>query len=322
MTIQLIIRPRESMKWAAFCTMSPAKSIALDGFVVGGPQWDEKTLHANFDHHSGVVREATMSTAMQVMFAIKGGLMDRFGGEATMWINDPDQDTALATWLLKNYSLFDGVQSHPQINRLLALNDRLDITGGAYPMRLDDEVLAMHSWVFEPYSELRMSGALATADEAVMRNCIEAVHARLHAVLMGQSGRRELCEYVTVLHDSPHGYKILDETGGNEARYVMFSKGMNAFVSLIARRPDGRFVYSIGRRSQYIDFPLPDLYKVLHEAEAKAIHDPRYAWCIRLADVEPWGGSDIIGGSPREYGSALSWETIAGVIDDAMGKRS
>jgi hypothetical protein len=312
--IKLVILPRESVSWAQFCENTPEKSLALDGYVVGGPQWDEKTLHANFDHHSGVVREATMSTAMQVMFAIKGGLMDRLGGEASVWINDPDQDTSLATWLLKNHHLFDGTKSHPLINRLLALTDRLDVTGGAYPMRLDDEILAMHSWVFEPYSELRTSNALATANETVMRNCIEAVHSRLNSMLMGQCGKRVLREDVTILHDSPHGYKILDETGGNEARYVMFSKGMNAFVSIVARvgidahLPSSldkpmRYVYSIGRRSRYIDFPLPKIYEALNKMEG---------------GKEPWGGSDIIGGSPRLAGSSLKWQDVARAIDSCL----
>jgi hypothetical protein len=314
--IKLVIRPRESMSWDQF-RETCGRSIALDGFVVGGPQWDETTLNVNFDHHSGVVREATMSTAMQVMFAIKGGLMERLDGAATVYINDPDQDTALATWLLKNYHLFDGTKSHPLINRLLALTDRLDITGGAYPMRLDDEILAMHSWVFEPYSELRISGALATANESVMRNCIEAVHSRLNSMLMGQCGKRVLREDVTVLHDSRHGYKVLDETGGNEARYVMFSKGMNAFVSIVARLPvpDStrlKYVYAIGRRSRYIDFPLPKIYEALNHMEG------RHAGIIGGPAPDSWGGSDIVGGSPRASGSSLTWQDVTRAIDTCL----
>ena len=64
------------MSWAEFLGEAPARSIALDGIVSGGPRWDEQQLKANFDHHEGVVREATMSTSMQVFFAIKGGLME------------------------------------------------------------------------------------------------------------------------------------------------------------------------------------------------------------------------------------------------------
>lgn len=313
MTVRIAIRPREVMSWAEFCETAPPRSIALDGIVSDGPRWDEKGLRANFDHHSGVVREATMSTAMQVMFAIKGGLMQRFGGEATVWINDPDQDTALATWLLKNHHLFDGVQSHPPINRLLALNDRLDITGGAYPMRLDDDVLEIHNWIFEPYTELRISGALAIADAVVMRHCVEAVHARLQAALMGQAGRRAMRTDAKILYESPHGYAIIDETGGNEARYALFAKGLNAFVSRVSSR-DGRSVYSIGRRSRYIDFPLPEIYPLLTEAEIAGL--------TKVTIVSPWGGSDIIGGSPRQGGSALTTTRIAEIIDGFFAQRS
>jgi hypothetical protein len=236
--------------------------------------------------------------------------MKRFNGEATIYINDPDQDTSLATWLLLNHHLFDGIQSHPNINRLLALTDRLDITGGAYPMRLDDEILSMHSWVFEPYQELRTSGSLAQADEAVMRNCLDAVHLRLNALLVGQAGRRVPRTDAKILYDSPYGYKIIDETGGNEARYALFSQGMDAFVSLVATRPDGRYVYSIGRRSRYVNFPVTRLYRLLNHAEYGD------SWTIKSDGI--WSGSDIIGGSPRGQGSSLSWERLRDIIDDRL----
>jgi hypothetical protein len=344
MNIEIVVRPRESMTWAAFRELTPRRSIALDGLISDvGPSWDEAGLRANFDHHTGVVREATMSTSMQVFFAIKGGLMTRmredavreisgdglvayasraaFGGAAfgaraerkvQVWINDPDQDTALATWLLGHHHLFVGVQSHPIINRLLTLTDRWDITGGAFPTALDDTVVETHAWVFDPYTSLRVSGALASADAAVMRNCLDAVHGRLDKVLMGQCERKPLRRDAVVLHDSNHGFKIIDETGGNEARYLLFSQGMDAFVSRVATRPDGRFVYSIGRRSRYIDFQVPALYGALNLAEP---------------DQKPflaghgWGGSDIIGGSPRLTGSSLSWEQIRDVLERTLQER-
>lgn len=309
MSVIVVIQPRRVMTWDQFRQEASPKSVALDGMVNSGPCWDEERLLANFDHHSGVIREATMSTAMQVLFAIKGGLMDRFGGSATVWINDPDQDTALATWLLKHHNLFDGVQSHPAINRLLALTDRLDITGGAFPMRLEDEVLEMHNWIFEPYLELRISGSLAIADAAVMHNCLNAVHGRLNAALMGQCGRRPIRQDATILYNSPNGFKVVDETGGNEARYALYSKGMNAFVSIVARRSDGRTVYSIGRRSRYIDFPLHRIYNALNYHEGTLYKDDR------------WGGSDIIGGSPRTAGSLMSWEEVRDVVENTLERR-
>jgi hypothetical protein len=98
----------------------------------------------------------------------------------------------------------------------------------------------------------------------------------------------------------------VDEIGGNEARYHLFSRGTlpGGYISIVARRPDGRFVYTIGRRSCYVDFPVAELYAVLSEN-----------------DVGPWGGSDIIGGSNREHGSHLTWVQVKDCIIDYMEKR-
>ncbi len=317
MSIEIRVLPRQSITWEEFVLLTPQRSIALDGVVRGGPAWDEKTLHVNFDHHEGVVREATMSTAMQVMFAIKGGLMDRMGNRCFIYVNDADQDTALAVWLLMHHKQFSGVQSHPVISRLLALNDRWDITGGAYPMSLDDSLVRQHCWIFSPYTDLRKSGALARADETVIRNCIQAVMENLNAALLGQAGEKSLDSRYEILHASPR-FKIVNEIGGNEARYTLFSQGLlDGYISVVAQRPDGRYVYTIGRRSRYIDFPVPELYRELSKAEPPAFieDDTR-----RLVEREvSWNGSDIIGGSDREFGSGLDWMRVRDVVEAYLG---
>lgn len=304
----LRILPRKSMSWENFVLASPAKSIALDGVVHGGPRFDPDTNHLNFDHHDCVVREATMSTAMQVYFAIKGGLMESFtaNGKAdiSVYLNDTDQDTALAFWLLVNYKKFEGTQSIPHMNRLLALTDRWDITGGAFPMNLDDQLVRQHNWVFRPYTDLRKSGELARATEQVLRDNLEAVLYRLNRFMMGQAEEAELDTRHEVLYDSPQ-YKIVDEIGGNEARYFLFSKGLNAFISQVAKRPDGRFVYSVGRRSQYIRFPVEKLYDDFNAAEG-------------FNRKNGWNGSTIIGGASRENGSGLSWQALRDITDKRL----
>lgn len=193
MQIEVRIMPRETLTWQHFKTTTPSGSIALDGMVSGGPGSDLSSLHFNFDHHSSVVREATMSTAMQVFFAVKGGIFEAFKmrklDTAYVYINDIDQDTSLAVWLLRNFKLFEGTQSIPCINRLLALTDRLDITGGAFPMNLDDELVELHNWVFEPYTNLRKSGSLATSTREILNDNLEAVlrstQVKVHSVVIG-----------------------------------------------------------------------------------------------------------------------------------------
>lgn len=291
-----------------FLATTPAFSIALDGAVLGGPFFDNATMHINFDHHDCVIREATMSTAMQVYFAIKGGLMKAFPAEAqiSIYINDTDQDTAFAVWLLLNYKKFEGIQSHPNINRLLALNDRWDITGGAFPMNLSDELVMQHNWVFRPYTDLRKSGGLAQANEAVLRSNLEAVMARLSKFMMGEAEQVALDTRHEILHSSPY-YQIVHEIGGNEARYFLFNHGMDAFISLVATRDDGRRVWSIGRRSQYIPFPVEDLYDAYNAAEG-------------FTRKDGWNGSTIVGGSSRMHGSGLTWEQLRDITDGHLKK--
>lgn len=302
--IEIVVLPRQTMTWDEFL-QTPPHAVALDGMVTGGPAWDEKTLHANFDHHDGCIREATMSTAMQVLFAIKGGLMQRLHGRAKIYVNDPDQDTALACWLLKKHRQFTGVQSHPMVNRLLALNDRWDITGGAFPMALDDQLVRQHCWVFGPYTDLRKSGELATASATVMTNCLRTVMANLDAYAMGKALEKELDTRSVMLHESA-GFKIVDEIGGNEARYALFAEGaLTGYVSIVARRPDGRIVYTIGRRSRYVDFPVPALYTALS-----------------AVDDAPWGGSDLIGGSNRARGSKLTWQQVRDIVVAHLSDRA
>lgn len=307
-TLQVL--PRQSMTWQEFLKTTPQRSIALDGVVQGGPNYDQKTQHINFDHHDGVVREATMSTAMQVYFAIKGGLMEALtvNGkvDAAMYINDTDQDTALAVWHLLHYKLFEGTKSIPAMSRLLALDDRWDITGGAFPMNLDDQLVRQHTWVFQPYANLRRSGALSQATEDILLDNLEAVLGRLNRFMMGQAEEVELDTRHEILYDSPQ-YKIVDEIGGNEARYYLFSKGMNAFVSLVARRIDGRFVYTIGRRSRYIQFPVDLLYDDFNAVEG-------------FDRNNGWNGSDIIGGSSRTNGSGLPWEQIRDIVNHRINQ--
>ena len=311
--INLRVKPRESVSWDEFVKATPVGSIALDGYVRGPPNYDESTMHLNFDHHSDVTREATMSTCKQVLFALKGNMMRYVsqklkGNPVNVFINDTDQDTALAVWLLENSKLFEGTQGIPHINRLVELTDRLDITGGAFPMNLRDELVEQHNWIFEPYTNLRVSGALANADASVMRDNIESVLGRINAFMMNQGGRKPLDTRHEILYESPFGFKIVNEIGGNEARYHLFSQGMDSFLSLVSTRADGKKVWTVGRRSRYVPFPVRELYAVYNKAEG-------------LTSEDGWNGSDIIGGSSRKNGSHLDWEPLARITEIHLKNR-
>lgn len=313
-TINLIVEPRKSISWEEFVEQTPSMSIALDGFVNDSPNFSVETLHINFDHHHGVVREATMATAEQVYMAIKGGLFESFQKDgvpfANVYVNDCDQDTCLAVFLLENYKMFEGTSSIASFNRLLNVDSKFDITGGAFPVNLRDEILEKHAWVFEPYTNIRKSGELAGASAEVMENCLEAVSARIHKFILGDSGRLVLDTRHSILKTSEfiNKFWLVDEPGGTSARYHLFSKGMNAFVSKVATRPDGRYVYSIGRKSRYIPLPIEEIFVILNLREG-------------LTRENGWGGSDIIGGSSRSLGSGLEPEEVFEIINNFLKEK-
>ena len=88
----------------------------------------------------------------------------------------------------------------------------------------------------------------------------------------------------------------------------MFSKGIRAFVSV--RELSNGFAYTIARMSPFIPFPIPELYDEFNRAEN-----------ISLDQEDRWGGSDIIGGSPRARGSKLNPQDLEKIINEFLSKK-
>lgn len=294
----ICMMPRQSISQQDFIDHIPPNAIALDGVVKGGPYSDNKKRKVNFDHHDGVIREATMSTCKQVEFAIKGDFIGLFdpGSDIYILMNDTDQDSTLAAWLILRYLSFQGTASNENINRLITLTDRWDITAGSYPMVLSDELVRTHAWLFRPYTNLRKSGDLAKASGQVLLDNLEAMFARLDKYKMGQHELEELDKRHIILYQDEH-FWMVDEIGGQDARYYLWQQGMRAYINIVARRPDGKMVVSIGRKSRHVNFPHIPIINAYNEAEG-------------LTAENGWGGSDINGGSSRMLGTGLSIETM------------
>lgn len=301
------------MPWEEFTQQAPQSSVALDGVVLGGPRYDENKLHLNLDHHDGVVREATMATCMQALYAIKGGMMKRFlsgskDGKVHIFMNDTDQDSTLAYLLLAHSEQFEGIASNPLVNRLLELTNRADITGGGFPMKINDQVVKQRNWLFQPYTGLRKSGKLAQANAEMLRDNLEAMERRFEKFLMGQSEEIDSDTRHEILYKSPFGWWLVDEIGGTDAREYLFSQGMDAFLSIVATRPDGARVITAGRRSRYVPYPVRELYGVYNEAEG-------------LPADKGWNGSDIVGGSSRQFGSKLTNPRLIELTDTHLERK-
>jgi hypothetical protein len=305
--VDLNIEPRKIYSWPDFKKQKPSYSIALDGFVDSATIRDPEGPYANFDHHSKTDRLATRSTSEQVHIEIKLGLFDTFRRdgipEAHIYVNDPDEDACLAWWLLKNNERVRNF-SDLRINRLVYCEDRLDCTAGAYPFG-DTSMRRKIAWIFQPYHEARFNGGVARMEGAEMRGIFESVEARISSHVSGDDSELKLeGNYERIGGGS--GWTFTKETG-SASRMAMYNDGITAFAALVAGKPDGSFIYTLGRRSVWTQFNLQELYSVLNEAEPDIVNDGN-----------KWGGSDTIGGSPRETGSRLSPSRLQEIINSTL----
>lgn len=299
-----------------FLTKGPY-SIALDGFVYGGPWFVEFDSYGNrigpvlnLNHHEEVDRLATRATCGQTLMALRQGLFQMFrderGPRATVYVNDCDEDVCLS-WFLLHRHYWCEQPLNPLLNRLVAMEDALDATAGAYPYPTDLPALRSMAWIFQPYRSFRVSGEIDKKDSTAYRAVIDSVEHRIESYLVGRGGEVPL----TTGFEQIGGGKtwMMVREHGTEARTGMFASGIRAYVS-VRERPDGHFTYTVGRMSSFIRFYLPQVFSRLNEVEARAAS-------VKLADLQDrWGGSDTVGGSPRVGGSRIEPDELTKILAD------
>ena len=302
--IKLVVSPKDPpWSWARFSEEAPRFAIALDGFVWGGPRFEASKPCVNFNHHEEVDRLATRSTCAQSLMAIRQGLFELFrteeGPEATVFANDCDEDVCTSWYLLSHHYLCQQTM-HPLLNRLVALEDALDATAGAYPFPVDMPALREMAWIFEPYRRFRLSGEIDKRESRAFQTVIEDVTHRIEQHLVGQG--KELP--IDTRYDrigGGHGWAMVREIGA-QAKTGIFADGIRAYVSA-RERPDGRWTYVVGRMSPFIRFNLEAIF----------------AECNRIdgdGSTDLWGGSNTIGGSPRVRGSGIDPDAMVKIVND------
>ena len=302
--IRVYLEPRVVMKWEDFINTKPRFSIALDGYVKGPPRFLIQGPYANFNHHEGVARIATRSTCAQVYYYIRLGLLDTFqkNGKpnARVYINDVDQDVCLSYWLLKNSEKLDGLRFDNVLVQLILFEDILDASAGAYPISPDNPHIHRQAWIYAPYTRARTDGSIYGMSKNEMKDILRSVCARIDAAIDGRGGEIEVDTRYEKIGGGP-GWQLIYEKGAY-ARTKLFSKKIRAYVSLIENR-QGTYAYTIGKMSPFVMFPLERIYDALNAAEGLS------------SSENGWGGSTIIGGSPRKTGSRLSPEKVQQVIN-------
>ncbi len=307
MAIRLIMQPKTPpMTREEFCAATGPFSIGLDGFIRGPSWFDPKGPHANFNHHEGANGFDVHATCGQIMLAIRQGFFERFrdenGPRVDVYANDCDEDVCSAWASLNNHHLILSAMN-PNFNRLNAMEDVLDATAGTYPFPKDLPALRELAWVFEPYRQFRLSGELDKKDADSFVSIVTSVEHRILQFVLGKGLEIPLdTRYERI--GGGKGWAMIRETGA-QGRMGAIADGIRAYVS-VRERLDGRWTYTIGRMSVFIPFDLPPIIKMLNTAEGLTDSKDR------------WGGSDIVGGSPRVAGSKLSPQEVEHIINNEV----
>ena len=303
--IKLHIEPNQTpLTWDEFVKTKPANSIALDGYVYGATKFTttKEGSYANFNHHEEVDRLSTRATCAQVLIAVRQGLLEAFRVEGdviiNVYVNDCDQDVCLSWFILNNFTLC--VQTtNPAINRLVHIEDMMDTCSGAYPFDMDSIMLRMVAWIFEPYTNFRMSGGVERKNAQEFEMVIDNVSHRISQHILGHSDVVKINTSYILIGGGKNWSMVIES--GFSARTAMMANGIKAFVS-VRQRHDGNYTYSVGKLSSYIPFDIPGILKSLDTLEQN--------------DNDHWGGSNTIGGSPRVFGSKLSPKEIESAINN------
>lgn len=302
--IALHVEPGSVQTWADFIATKPPCSIALDGYVNGPPTFTADGPYLNMDHHAGVRRLATRSTCAQVYLALTLGLFETFQKDgvphAHVYVNDADQDVCLSYWLLTHPDEIENLSVLHPVARLLLLVDFVDATAGAYPVDPQRSIMQQQAWVFEPYTSARHRGLM---DEAEMRGVILDVCERISQFVEYESLTLELDTRYEELGGGP-GWRLIAEIG-MYARTKLYTDGIGAFVALRATQKSS-YTYVVGKMSPFVHFPMRRIFRRLNEVEG----------ITNLNNA--WGGTEIIGGSPRKSGSRLPPNAVEEIVNACL----
>lgn len=304
---RLMVHPRETVTFEEFEQRAPGPAVALDGYVIGPTRWSPAGTHASFDHHADVDRFSTRATCEQVALALRSrfSLVTGDGGRPrdglTVHVNDPDPDVSLSWWLLCHPALVD----HPAVRTLVDLEGAVDSSGGTAAPG-DPAVLEVLAWVAEPWARRRDDVANMTAEEMaeVIAECAE----RMDAVVAGRPGRVPLSASYETLAEEAGVWAVVEHHPLARARVVV--DGAEVVVAVRPGPVAGTQAVSVAKGAPWVDVDLDLVWAELNDAEG-----------IAPEERDRWGGSDLVGGSPRERGTRLAPGEVCRLVADCYGRR-
>lgn len=293
----------------------PPQTIFLDGAYGGPPLLDNERRQYSLDHHEGCVRAFTLATCEQAAVMLVEGL-PLHEGEWQLYLNDTDLDAMLAAWLLLNHAelLQQGRHLLEQVMPLVRVEGVIDAHGLDVPLltALPREIYEEQRARLETLRPLA-AGATAPSGESLLRTL--ALLRRLDELLFPPGYLQQLLELHEVAHATLPGGKLAilcrSRHGIYEVELQLKQRYERGLALIVLDQGAERF--TLRQVDSFLPHDLHEVYRALNRADGR-VDRPRRGG-------NRWGGSENIGGSPRESGSGLAGDEVLRIAHRVLGRR-
>ncbi len=291
------------------------QTIFLDGVYTGAPFCDNEMRQYSLDHHADCVRAFTLATCEQAAVMLLQGL-PLSAGSWDVYINDPDLDSLLATWVLVNHAelLRDERAMLRKVMPLIRLEGVIDAHGTdmdlltAFPEKVQSNLRSKLDRMMEQERALKTAGKWHTADwHKYIRNTLELMDkmmfpdSALDALYeVQESGRVDL-------YGGRIGVLIESDLGIYEVESRLKSRFGALLGGIVLQTGPERFTLRLV--DAFLPKDLTAVYTRLNRLDPNAKRGNQ------------WGGSSDIGGSPRDGGTGMTGDEILAVVEDVLGAK-
>lgn len=257
----------------------PNNSIALDG-AVSGPYIDNEKKIYSFDHHGNCIRHVSNATCVQVLDAILLGFDPK---NYHVYINDVDEDTVLSFALL----LKPEIALNEKTKEIVRNLGFLDAHGPSYPISKEGEkqLEILENFVMSSYYKSKTEKKYSEVNlKDLLLECTKNFYLMLSETVTYQEKTKETLKYT--LEPETNSNWIMVRSFDHVFQYL-YEKGYTKIVTW-EQLTDKSYTYTIGKKSEFINFPVKDILNELNKIEAG------------------WGGGSTIGGAPRNSDGSRS----------------
>jgi hypothetical protein len=290
--------------------------ILLDGAGAFGPLLDNKRRLYNLDHHQDCERTFTLATCEQALLMVTSGL-GLGEGDWRVYANEPDLDTVLALWCLLNHARLKDLRPEARdiLYPLIRLEGAIDANGTelaevcGLPNAVYEKARKSLDELLEREKGVKGGGDWQTLDlEAYTAEMLSAVDRMIYSVedFRGYASIEEVYGHVEIGERSV-AVLCRDDSGIYAVEKLLKERWGDQLGVIALEREPGH--YTLRRASTLSDVDLNAAYSLLNQLDPHVDGRP---------PGKRWGGSESIGGSPRQGGSAFGPSDLLRVLGHAF----